>query len=442
MPQRPNDDLSNNGHHPEPPSPLSPLVPGRAGRPSFSLEALRERIERQFQDETADRIDILGELDTDEKRRALLREVADYVLAVESVTLSERERQAIIDKAYRNLFTFGPLEPYVQDDTVTEITVNGPYDIHVRHGLGAMQSVTAAFEDRVHLEDLIKRVLATAQVTPPESDPFLEVGITLRGRNARLVLAAPPVSPEYSLEIRLHPRTPITLDDLHTRFEMLPPQAAALLSAILAAEHGLLIVGDVALGKTTLAGALAETLPVEMMIEAVERASEMALPPIVTCRPVIPPSPAGPGRDFATQFRAALDERPLWLIVDEIRGDEAAAVWEALRREEAPHYLWVFRGDPQPERLRSAINMLIRRVQPSIPQGTINAALLRHLPFVAALRRTADGPRLAQIAEWTPGAADDDPLTLRPLLLYQDGAWAITGNRPAHALPLPEEFWG
>ncbi len=57
-----------------------------------------------------------------------------------------------------------------------------------------------------------------------------------------------------------------------------------------------------------------------------------------------------------------------------------------MRREEAPHYLWVFRGDPQPDRLRSAINMLIRRVQPAIPQADINRALLHHLPFVAALR--------------------------------------------------------
>jgi pilus assembly protein CpaF len=438
MPQRPNDDLSNNGHRPDP---ISPIVPGRAGRPSFSLEALRERIEHQFQDETANRIDILTELDTDEKRRALLREVADYVLAVESVTLSERERQTILDKAYSNLFTFGPLEAYLRDDTVTEITVNGPADIHVRHGLGALHSVPVAFDDRVHLEDLIKRVLATAQVTPPENDPFLEVGVTLLGRSARLVLAAPPVSPEYSLEIRLHPRTPITLDDLYARFETLPPQAAALLNAILAAEQGLLIVGDVGQGKTTLAGALAQTLPTEMMIVAVERASELALPPIVTCRPVIPPSPTQPGRDFASQFRAGLDERPLWLIADEIRGDEAAAVWEALRREEAPHYLWVFRGDPQPDRLRSAINMLIRRTQPAIAQGDINRALLKHLPFVVALRRTADGPRLGQIAEWTPGATDDDPLTLRPLLLYQDSAWTLTGERPAHALPLPDEFW-
>jgi pilus assembly protein CpaF len=165
----------------------------RSGRPSVSLEALRERVERQFQEETAHRADILFDLDTEEKRRAMLAEVVDYVLAVEAITLSERDKQGVIDGAYRNLFTFGPLDAYLQENDVTAITINGPHRISVQRGMGKLELVEAAFDDAGHLESVLERVLATGgAVLPPEDDPFLETGVTLNRRAAQLSLMAPP----------------------------------------------------------------------------------------------------------------------------------------------------------------------------------------------------------------------------------------------------------
>ncbi|MBI5959825.1 MAG: type II/IV secretion system ATPase subunit [Chloroflexi bacterium] len=409
---------------------MSPIIPGRSGRPSFSLEALRERVEQQFQEETANRPDILLDLDDEEKRRDLLREVVDYVLAVESISLSERDKWVLVDMAYNGLFMFGPLDRYLRDERVTEITVKGPTKIHVRYGLGSMQLVDAAFEDRIHLEEMLTRVLATGQAVLSETEPFLEVGVTLAGRPARLSLISPPISPDFNLSLRLHPRVPLTLDDLYHRFNAMQPQAAALLTAILQAGHGLLIVGEVALGKTTAAGALATALPTDVPIIAAERAAELTLPAHITRLSAIPPTPGKPGVDFTDQIRAALDQRPAWLIIDEIRGDESAAVWEALTRNNVPRYLWVFRGDPAPDRLRSALGMVLRKQRPGIDQQVIDQAILRHLPFVAAFRRISGLPRLVQIAEWVPGASADQPPILHPLQIEQDGVWQNTDHRP------------
>ncbi|MBN1564526.1 MAG: Flp pilus assembly complex ATPase component TadA, partial [Anaerolineae bacterium] len=313
MPDQPH---NGNGHRTEkqeqPPARVSPIVPGRPGRPSFSLAALRERIERQFQEETAHRTDILLELDTEEKRREMLAEVADYVLAVEAVTLAERDKRTLIDAAYRNLFTFGPLDAYLQDDTVTAITINGPYAISVQHGMGKLEAVAETFDDPVQLAGVLERVLATGGAVLPENDPFLEVGVTLAGRAARLSLVAPPVSPHHSLDMRLHPRQPVTLTDLDTRWQMVPPPAAELLIAILRAGYGLLIVGDVALGKTTLAGALARSLPDDVMVRAAERAAELALPPNAIRHVVKAAGPTDEHENstFADEFLAALAAAP------------------------------------------------------------------------------------------------------------------------------------
>jgi pilus assembly protein CpaF len=428
--QSADDDHNGNGRRREqqPPADISPIVPGRSGRPSFSIEALRERVERQFQEETAHRADILLDLDTPEKRRDLLVDVLDYVLGVEAVTISERDRRTLLDKAYRNLFSFGPLDDYLRDDSVTEITINGPYDIHVRRGMDRLGPVEASFDDRVHLESILERVLAVGSATLGSS-PFLETGVILAGRAARIGLIAPPISPDYSLEIRLHPRTQLTLADLDARFHAVPSDAAALLGAILAGGHGLLIVGDVGLGKTTLAAALAHTLPADASVYAVERAAEMHLPDHVTrCVPVLTET----GSTFADEIQRALDDSPTWLLVDEIRGDESAAVHAALTRDDAPHYLWVFRGASQPDRLRSALGMVIRKHNPAIEQQVIHSALTRHLPFVAAFKRIGTTPRLHLVAEWVPSG---DALDLRPLLVFdeKETSWH-TENAPTRPL--------
>jgi type IV secretory pathway ATPase VirB11/archaellum biosynthesis ATPase len=403
----------DNGHRKEkqPPARMSRIVPGRPGRPSFSLDALRERVERQFQEETADRTDILLDLDTAAKRRELLVEVMDYVLAVEAITLTERDRRTLIDRAYGNLFSFGPLHDYLRDERVTEITVNGPADIHVRHGMGKLTPVEAAFDDRVHLEDILRRVLAMGGAVLSDDSPFLEVGVTLEGRTIRIGVIAPPISPDYSLEIRLHPRQPVTLDDLHERFDAVPPQVATLLKTILAAGRGLLIVGDAGLGKTTLAGALVHTLPPGARLCVVERAAEMHVPDHVARRA---PMLAPPGSTFVDEIQNALDEKPDWLIVDEIRGDESAAVHAALMGEQPPRYLWVFRGDSQPDRLRSALSMVIRKHEPAIAQPDIHRALVRCLPVVAAFKRIGGVPRLHLIAEWVPNG---EALDLHALMM-------------------------
>lgn len=367
----------------------------------------------------------------------LLGEIADYVLATQAVMLTPADRRRLLDRAHANLFACGPLDDLLRDPAVTEITVNGPHNIHVRRGMGSLSAANVAFDDILHLETILHRVLASAGIVLDA--PFLEAGVTLNGRRARLSVIGPPVRTDYSLEIRLHPVQPLTLDDLRDRFAALDDTAITLLRAIQGAGHGLLIVGDTGLGKTTLAGALLHALVGESAphatVAAVERAAELHLPAHATR--YIP----APDRTFAGALIAALDTHPAWLVADEVRSDDAAALWAALTRRAAPRYMWVFRGTHQPDRLKSALNMVIRQHLPAIPQADINAALVRHLPFVVTLRRSGDAARLAAVAEWTPASGDPNALTLRTLLEAREQDWTLTGARPAHTLDLPDTFW-
>jgi|GEM_PF-284975 len=442
----PDDD---SGQNQPPPQDLSPIIPGRSGRPGYSLEALRERIERELIEETANRPDILNNLATEAEQRDLVRDVADYVLGQDAIRLDHRVKADLIDRAYRNLFSFGPLDGCLLDPDVIEITATAPHAVHARRRGDKPEPVQPPFDDAYHFESILDRILAAGGTNLAHAGPFAEVGAVLKGRRARISLAGPPVSPGYSLTLRLHPAHALALDDLTAAPALIPPLAADVLRAILAAERGLLIVGDAGTGKTTLAGALAVALPAQSRAAIVERAAEMPLPPgaahhaggdfgaalraaaaespgwLVAAEMPLPPGAAHhAGGDFGAALRAAAAESPGWLVADEICGDDSAAVWDILSRDDAPRLIAVFRGTHRPDRLLSALSMLIRKERPALDQRELVAALARHFPFVVALKAPDGAPQLSQIAALR-AAPSGESLALEPLLSWQNGAWTL-----------------
>ena len=410
---------------PSRPPPLSPLIPGRSGRPTYSLEALRERVERQFHAETDGRDDILRELDTPAEQRVLLGDIADYLLAVESITLDARTRLALIEAARASLFSFGPLDPLIADDRVTEIAIDGPTTIAARRGLGRRARIDARFEDEAHLARVLERLLATGGTGAPDGLIVTEHGAMLESRRARITALLPPLSPAISVQIRLHPAQPHTLETLHEELGALPAEAVSLLDAIARGGFGLLITGEPGAGKTTLAGALALRLPPDEDAIAVERAAELSLPDRVRR------DTASDDWPFANTLHAALDAHPAALVIDELRGEDASALWDVLARDSAPQTICVWRGAVEPDRLRSALNIAVRRQQPALPQETIDRALAARFSFIAALKETADGSRLAYLAETQ---LDGDTLRIVPLIEARDDAWRVTGEQPRHAI--------
>ncbi len=410
------DSPPDNGNQPDPtPERMPRFVAG--GR--VSLAALREQIEDQFVAETASRSDILLDTSDESARRDLIREVADYVLAVEGIRLARADRLALLDILYTDLFRFGPLAAYLSDATVTELTIDGPERVHVRHGAGDPVAVESYFEDGLHLARLVQCALSTAGAQLDESEPFLEVGTLMAGRPARLTVAAPPASPVLHVEIRLHPAQAVSLADQVTA-GVLDASASRLLQAILAARHGLIIAGDAGSGKTMLLESLLPCLPEGGAV--VERSAELRLPGgTQPFRRLVALPPA----TFVGQITAALEQNPAWLVLDEVRFDEAQAMWQALADDHAPHDLWALRGATDPLRLRTAFGMSVRRAQPGIEQGLIHSALLERLPFVALLARRDRQVRLIGIGEWQREVDQADSIALRML-------WPTSDAQPVH----------
>lgn len=417
----------------QPPEPK--IISGLPGYANFSLAALQERIEAQFQEEIAGRDDILLADQDEAARRELVREAGEYVLAVEGVPLLPEQRTALFDAAYRNLFTFGPLDDLLRDEMITEMTIDGYASIHVRRQMGEPEAVQSYFADEQHLTRIVERILTSGGAQLLESEPFVEVGLTMLGRPARLTLIGQPLSPVLHLDIRLHPAAPTTLDGLR-QAGALSAVDETLLTALASSGHGLLIVGDVAAGKTTMLEALLPVLPDPEGACLVERSREVRAPAAMVVRPAVPATELAPGQTFAEQIAAALEDGAAMLIADELRGDEATAIWAALAQDSGPRCIAVLRASTDPARLRSAFDILIRKGQPALPYEAINRALLERLPFVVMTRIGPEGLRLIGIGEWAGEAAE----TIRLRQLVREGV--LTGEHPRHDLPgLPDDFW-
>ncbi len=360
------------------------------GRHSFSIAALRERIEAQIMAESG--ADFVHTLPTETDRQEAVREAAEYIIAVESLQMSRNDKSALIRAIYSDLFGFGPIDAYIEDPAITEIAISGIDQVFVRMDADEMRPAAATFDDSAQQTRIIEQILATVGAKLNEDDPILEIGVMLSGRPARLTLIMPPVSHSLTVNIRLHPTVPPTLTDLIVR-GMLSEAEAETLRAALRAGRGVMIAGDVGTGKTTLLGALLADLPGHTII--VERAAELRVPPDMERLN---------GQDFAAQIESALAQHPPWLVLDEVRFDEGRALWTALTGPAAPHVLLALRGAIDVRRLWASFSMSLRRGDPKLDGAAIGAALIERLPVVALLAHQNGALKLIKLGEWVGGA--------------------------------------
>jgi Flp pilus assembly CpaF family ATPase len=413
------------------------FVPGQMGRRMISLGALAERIEAAFIEEHRDS-PALREADTQTKRLKLVLATTDYVLAVESVQLSPDEKADLIATVFSSLFGYGPLDKLFADERVTTISLEGADKTAVRYGHSELVSLPPFFHDEDHLRRMLHRLLVDAGAELREDQPIIETGLIINGRPVSLTVAAPPVSFQLTADIRLHPKTPPTFDDLIAS-GFVTDQAAQVLQALVKSPHGILIVGDPESGKTTLLSLLARLLPELDKTIAVERTGELRLPEKVERLRAQWPVGDRPGLSFGEQIGAALVKNPACILLDEVRADEPQTIASLLKQTNAPRQIWSFRGSVFAKRLQSALGMLARRADMSQGEDMLRA-LYQRLPFIISVIKSGDQLRLWSIGEWQFKTSPDYP-TYVLLLNTENGELKPTGNHPDKPLALPDTFW-
>jgi pilus assembly protein CpaF len=308
---------------------LSSLQARRVNAPVTSPQAgsyfdLKTRVQNKLLAEIDPSMDASK---TDEVRRTI-QNLFEQILSEENIVLSRPERARLFEQIAAEILGLGPLQTLLEDDTITEIMVNGPKNIYIERK-GKLHRVPITFENNEHVMRIIDRIVAPLGRRIDESSPYVDARLQ---DGSRVNAVIPPISLVGPvLTIRKFSKNPITIDQM-IQFGTISTEAVQFLKACVEARLNVVISGGTGSGKTTLLNVLSSFIPDDERIITIENAAELQLRQehVVTLESR-PPNIEGRGevsiRDLVIN---ALRMRPERIIVGECRGGETLDMLQAM----------------------------------------------------------------------------------------------------------------
>jgi pilus assembly protein CpaF len=333
-----------------------------------------------------------------------------------------QERDQITMDLADDILGHGPIERLLADDTISEIMVNGPYDIWIeRHG--KLQQTSVRFHDESHLRRILNKIVAQVGRRIDESSAMVDARLP---DGSRINAIIPPLSLTGPLvTIRKFARDRLTFQDL-IKLGTLTTETMEFLERCIAARLNILISGGTGTGKTTLLNVLSEAIPDNERILTIEDSAELSLHQRHILRlESRPPNIEGEGevaiRDLV---RNSLRMRPDRIIVGEVRGAEALDMLQAMNTGHDGSLSTVHANSP-----RDALGRIETMVMMSgyeIPLRAVRQQISAALDMVLQIERLEDGHRrLTSISEVQRMEAD--VITMQELFTWK--VEQVTGER-------------
>jgi len=277
---------------------------------------------------------LLAELDPSidvsevEKVRGTIRDLFEQILTEESIVLSRQEKHRLFEQIAAEILGFGPLQPLLEDDAITEVMVNGAKSVYFEK-TGKISRAPITFESNEHVMRIIDRIVAPLGRRIDESSPYVDARLP---DGSRVNAVIPPISlVGPCLTIRKFAKDPFTVEQL-IDFGTLTPGAVLFMEAAVKARFNIIISGGTGSGKTTLLNVLSQFIPNTDRIITIENAAELQMRQdhVVTLESR-PPNIEGRGEVTIRQLvMNCLRMRPDRIIVGEIRGEESLDMLQAM----------------------------------------------------------------------------------------------------------------
>src|ERR1051326_3574844 len=221
----------------------------------------------------------------DVRARTQVQSVIYDLIGNSSVPLSAVEKERICREVLHEVFGLGPLEPLLQDPTITDILVNTHRQVYVERG-GLLELTNVVFKDAAHLRHIIDKIVSNVGRRVDESSPMCDARLE---DGSRVNVVIPPLAIDGPImSIRRFGRVPIGIEQLLT-FHTITPDMLELLQAAVRARLNIVISGGTGSGKTTLLNALSSFISDRERIVSIEDSAELQMqqPHVVRleCRP-------------------------------------------------------------------------------------------------------------------------------------------------------------
>ncbi len=350
--------------------------------------------------------------------RQSIRELLDQVLQQEGIVLSRVERQRLFDQIAAEILGFGPLQPLLEDDSITEIMVNGPKQIYVERG-GKLYKTPITFEDDEHVMRIIERIVAPLGRRVDEASPYVDARLP---DGSRVNIVIPPIALNGPvITIRKFYRTPLTIEDL-IRFGSITPEVVQFLEACVKARLNIIVAGGTGSGKTTLLNILSGFIPNDERIVTIENAAELQLRQEHVVRlESRPPNIEGEGevsiRDLVIN---SLRMRPDRIIVGEVRGGEALDMLQAMNTGHEGSMTTLHSNSPRDTLARLETMVLMAGME--LPTRAIREQIASAVDLIVYQSRMRDGSRKVVAVSEIAGM-EGDVISMTDLFVFEHGGY-------------------
>jgi pilus assembly protein CpaF len=367
--------------------------------------------------------------------------------------IARADRDRLVSEIADDILGHGPLERLLADDSVTDIMVNGPFDVWVERQ-GRLYQTNVRFNDDSHLRRIINKIVAQVGRRIDEASPLVDARLP---DGSRVNAVIPPLSLSGALvTIRKFSRQRYDMDDL-IRLGTLTSPTVDFLERCVAAELNVLISGGTGTGKTTLLNALSSAIPDSDRILTIEDAAELRLNQRHVLRlEARPKNIAGEGEiPIRALVRNSLRMRPDRIIVGEVRGAETLDMLQAMNTGHDGSLCTVHANSPRDA--LSRIETMVLMTGYDLPVRAIRQQVASALDLIVHLERLEDGSRrVTAITEVQ--RMESDVITLQDIFEFKVekvtaervviGSLRSTSLRPSflqkfekHGIDLPVELF-
>ena len=370
-----------------------------------------------------------------ERVRAEIRAAVAKLVEEEKTPLSLVEKDRVIEEILDEVFGLGPLEPLLQDPTISDILVTTPKLVYVERG-GKLYRTPVEFKDDAHLLRIIEKVVSRVGRRVDESSPLVDARLP---DGSRVNAAIPPVAVDGPLlSIRRFGRHALKGEDLVSKLAMTEGMLD-LLKACVRARLNILICGGTGSGKTTLLNALSSYIPEDERIVTIEDAAELRLQQTHVAR--METRPANVEGVGAIHIRNlvinALRMRPDRIIVGEVRSEEALDMLQAMNTGHDGSLTTIHANTPRDGLGR--LEVMVGMANSNMGIRSIRQQIASAVDLFVQTSRFSDGTRrITHITEVV--GMEQDIITLQDIFLFEKtglseqgkvrGRFRATGIRP------------
>lgn len=327
-------------------------------------------------------------LPRDELKRQIIDLIGDIVLE-QKLPINHAEQQLLASQIVDDMLGFGPLEPLLRDELVTDIMVNGPYQIYVERK-GKLDLTDVKFRDNSHVMAIATRIVTGVGRRVDESSPICDARLP---DGSRVNVIAPPLAIRgTSISIRKFSQKKITLD-MMVNTKNISENMCKVLKICGAIRLNIIISGGTGSGKTTLLNAISRMISHGERIVTIEDAAELQLQqPHVVPLETRHANLEGEGEiSMRDLVKNALRMRPDRIILGEVRGGEAFDLLQAMNTGHDGSMGTLHANTPREALTR--MENLIGMAGVNLPSKAVRTQIAGAVNLIVQISRMRDGVR-------------------------------------------------